>query len=78
MPFYTRLWKEKDGKKIDSNVVDMKNVDNDIYSSIEGKTLSSDEFGQYLVDKHYYKQMESWTTAIIDFATDNVHSHSLD
>jgi len=56
----------------------MKDVDHDIYSSIEGKTLNSDEFGNYLIDKHYYKQMESWTTAIIDYATDNVHTYSLD
>lgn len=35
MPFYTRLWKEKNGEKIDSSVVNMKNVDNVLPDGIE-------------------------------------------
>ena len=35
MPFYTRLWKEKDGEKIDSSVVNMKNVDNVLPGDVE-------------------------------------------
>jgi len=35
MPFYTRLWKERNGEKIDSSVVNMKDVDNVIPDNIE-------------------------------------------
>jgi len=48
MPFYTRLWKEKDGKKIDSNVVNMKNVDNVLPDGIE--KVWNDELKQNYVE----------------------------
>jgi len=48
MPFYTRLWKEKDGEKIDSNVVNMKNVDNVLPDDIE--KVWNDELKQNYVE----------------------------
>ena len=48
MPFYTRLWKEKDGEKIDSNVVNMKNVDNVLPENIE--KVWNDELKQNYVE----------------------------
>lgn len=35
MPFYTRLWKEKNGEKIDSSVVNMESVENVLPDGIE-------------------------------------------
>ena len=49
IPFYTRLWKEKDGK-VTSTVVSMKNIDSQIPSN------ASKEWDENL--KQYYTQFE--------------------
>ena len=48
MPFYTRLWKEKDGKKIDSSVVNMEDVDNVLPNNVE--KVWNDELKQNYVE----------------------------
>lgn len=50
MPFYTRLWKEENGK-ITSNVISMKNIDSKIPSNVEKKW--NEDLKQYYVE---YKQ----------------------
>ena len=47
MPFYTRLWKEENGK-ITSNVISMKNIDSKIPSNVEKKW--NENLKQYYVE----------------------------
>lgn len=47
MPFYTRLWKEENGK-ITSNVISMKNIDSKIPSNVEKKW--NEDLKQYYVE----------------------------
>ena len=48
MPFYTRLWKEKNGEKIDSSVVIMENIDNVLPENVE--KVWDDELKQNYVE----------------------------
>lgn len=48
MPLYTRLWKEKNGEKIDSNIVNMRNIDNVLPDNIE--KVWNDELKQNYVE----------------------------